>query len=38
MDLKSIEHLNPILLALLATGFTWFITALGAGLVFFLKI
>jgi len=29
--------LNPILQALIATLFTWFVTALGAGLVFFFK-
>jgi len=29
--------LNPIVQALLATLFTWFLTALGAGLVFFFK-
>ncbi|RKX76521.1 MAG: ZIP family metal transporter [Spirochaetes bacterium] len=29
--------LNPALQALLATCFTWFLTALGAGLVFFFK-
>jgi len=29
--------LNPILQALLATGFTWFVTALGAAAVFFFK-
>ena len=29
--------LNPIWQALLATCFTWFVTALGAGLVFFFK-
>lgn len=29
--------LNPILQALLATGFTWFLTALGASAVFFFK-
>ena len=29
--------LNPILQALIATLFTWFLTALGAGLVFFFK-
>lgn len=28
---------SPILQALLATGFTWFVTGLGAGLVFFFK-
>lgn len=30
-------NLNPILQGLLATLFTWFITALGAGIVFFFK-
>ncbi len=30
-------ELNPILQALIATLFTWFVTALGAGLVFFFK-
>jgi ZIP family zinc transporter len=30
-------QLNPILQALVATLFTWFVTALGAGLVFFFK-
>ena len=30
-------QLNPILQALVATLFTWFLTALGAGLVFFFK-
>jgi ZIP family zinc transporter len=29
--------LNPVLQALLATGFTWFVTALGASAVFFFK-
>jgi ZIP family zinc transporter len=28
---------SPVLQALLATGFTWFVTGLGAGLVFFFK-
>ena len=28
---------DPILLALIATGFTWFMTALGAAMVFFFK-
>jgi len=28
---------NPVLQALMATGFTWSVTALGAGLVFFFK-
>jgi len=31
------ENLSPILQALLATLFTWFLTALGAGLVFFFR-
>jgi ZIP family zinc transporter len=30
-------NLNPMLQALLATGFTWFLTALGAGAVFFFR-
>ncbi|MBN1409534.1 MAG: ZIP family metal transporter [Spirochaetales bacterium] len=29
--------LNPVVQALCATGFTWFVTALGAGMVFFFK-
>ena len=28
---------NPILLALLGTGFTWLMTAAGAGFVFFFR-
>ncbi|MFC2109021.1 ZIP family metal transporter [Bacteroidota bacterium] len=31
------ESINPILAALYATTFTWFLTALGASLVFFFK-
>lgn len=31
------SHLNPIIQALLATLFTWFVTALGAGAVFTFK-
>lgn len=31
------KTLSPIYQALLATGFTWFLTAAGAGLVFFFK-
>lgn len=31
------KTLSPIFQALLATGFTWFLTAAGAGLVFFFK-
>lgn len=30
-------YLNPILQAFLATCFTWFVTALGSGMVFFFK-
>jgi zinc transporter, ZIP family len=33
--MASLESLNPITQALLATLFTWFMTALGASLVFF---
>lgn len=32
-----LKGLSPVTQALLATGFTWFLTALGAGLVFFFK-
>jgi ZIP family zinc transporter len=31
------RELHPILQALSGTGFTWFVTALGAGMVFFFK-
>ncbi|MBN1314281.1 MAG: ZIP family metal transporter [Anaerolineales bacterium] len=31
------KGVDPIWQALLATGFTWFVTALGAGMVFFFK-
>jgi ZIP family zinc transporter len=31
------ENLSPMVQALLATCFTWFVTALGAGLVFFFR-
>ena len=30
-------HLNPVLQALMATLFTWFVTMLGAAMVFFFK-
>ena len=33
----SFIDLNPIIQALLATSFTWFVTAVGASLVFLLK-
>jgi ZIP family zinc transporter len=32
-----VKNINPVLQALVATGFTWFVTALGAGLVFFFR-
>jgi len=32
-----LEELSPVVQALLATCFTWFVTALGASLVFFFK-
>lgn len=36
--MESLMKINdPILLALIATGFTWFMTALGAAMVFFFK-
>jgi len=37
MNVAWFTHLNPIVQALLATLFTWFLTALGAGMVFFFK-
>lgn len=35
--LEQFEQLNPVLQALIATLFTWFVTALGASSVFFTK-
>jgi zinc transporter, ZIP family len=35
--IQSFIELNPILQALFATSFTWFVTAVGASLVFLLK-
>ncbi|MGQ9614842.1 MAG: ZIP family metal transporter [Spirochaetota bacterium] len=35
--LETLSNLNPVLQALLGTIFTWFLTALGAGGVFFAK-
>ncbi len=32
-----LSNMNPVLAALIATTFTWFLTALGAALVFFFK-
>jgi ZIP family zinc transporter len=37
MLIQTFSGLNPILQALIATLFTWFLTALGSGLVFFFK-
>ena len=37
MSYKSILEINPVLLALLATLFTWGVTALGSSMVFFFK-
>jgi ZIP family zinc transporter len=37
MMLEWFKTLNPVLQALLATCFTWLVTALGAGVVFFFK-
>jgi ZIP family zinc transporter len=37
MNLDKILEINPIVLALLATLFTWGLTALGASMVFFFK-
>ncbi len=37
MKLDFLLEYNPILLALFATLFTWFVTALGAAMVFFFK-
>jgi ZIP family zinc transporter len=35
--LQWLENLSPVAQALVGTSFTWFVTALGAGLVFFFK-
>jgi len=37
MNLGYLSEINPVLLALLATLFTWLLTAMGAGMVFFFK-
>jgi ZIP family zinc transporter len=37
MNINWLLDYNPVLLALLATLFTWFLTALGSSLVFFFK-
>ncbi len=37
MTIQWFENLGPISQTLLATGFTWFVTALGSGVVFLFK-
>jgi len=37
MNIERLLQINPVLLALLATLFTWGVTALGASMVFFFK-
>ncbi len=37
MPVSWFEAQNPILQALMATGFTWFVTAVGSGMVFVFK-
>ncbi len=37
MDLEFLQEYDPVLLALVATLFTWFVTALGSAMVFFFK-
>lgn len=37
MEFESFRNVNPVILALLATLFTWGVTALGAAMVFFFK-
>ena len=37
MNLEFLLEYNPVLLALFATLFTWAVTALGSGMVFFFK-
>ena len=35
--LEALERTQPIFQALIATCFTWLVTALGAGMVFFFR-
>ncbi len=35
--METFKNLHPIYQALIATGFTWFLTALGSGVVFFFR-
>lgn len=37
MIVEWLSQINPIIQTLVATGFTWFLTALGAGMVFVFK-
>jgi len=37
MELEILLNYNPVLLALVATLFTWFVTAAGSAMVFFFK-
>lgn len=37
MEFESLKNINPVVLALIATIFTWGLTALGAAMVFFFK-
>lgn len=37
MDISKLLNINPVLLALYATLFTWFMTAFGSSMVFFFK-
>ena len=37
MDISKLLDINPVLLALIATLFTWFMTAFGSAMVFFFK-
>jgi len=37
MNIQTMANLNPVLLAFLSTLYTWFMTALGAGVVLFFR-
>ncbi len=37
MFLDWFESQSPVIMALMATGFTWFVTAMGSAVVFFFK-
>jgi ZIP family zinc transporter len=37
VNMETFKNLHPVVQTLVATGFTWFITALGAGVVFFFR-